>query len=456
MPILNYAESADCKYGYAPHDLGQYPFATGQVYGMRGGDGSRMPVEESGNMLIIIAALAKVEGNADLAAKHWNTLTKWADYLVKDGYDPANQLCSADMFGHLAHVTNLSLKAIIGIGAYAELCKMRGKTEDAAKYRRIAEEYTAKWLVDSQDEGRTRLAFDKPGTWSMKHNLIWDSILGTKLFPDSLAEQEIAWYKKVQNRYGLPVDSRTDNALIDWVLWSITPAKSKADFEELFNPIFNYVNETPSRVPLSDWFITTDAKQRGFQARSVVGGVYIKMLTDKSVWNKYVNRAEKVDDFPSDYPARRVVLEILPTARTKPTDWKYTLQPPPENWTEPNFDDSAWKTGKGGFGSEVPGKPAVGTAWTTKRIWLRKELELSELPGDDTFLTVYYDENPIIWINGTLAADITGFTTGYVPVQIAPAAKKAFKVGKNVIAVKASQTYGGQYIDVGVVEEKER
>jgi hypothetical protein len=76
-------------------------------------------------------------------------------------------------------------------------------------------------------------------------------------------------------------------------LWSITPAKSKADFNELFEPIYNYVNETPSRVPLSDWFFTTDAKRRGFQARSVVGGVYIKMLTDTSIWEKYAKRHRK-------------------------------------------------------------------------------------------------------------------------------------------------------------------
>jgi hypothetical protein len=294
VPILNYAVSDSWFYDYAPHDLGTYPFVTGQVYGMNGSDGSRMPVEESGNMLIIIAALAKIEGNAHFAVPYWDLLTKWADYLVKEGYDPENQLCSADMFGHLAHVTNLSLKAILGIGAYAQLCEKQGKTDNALKYRRIAEDYAEKWLKDAIDDGHTRLAFDKPGTWSMKHNLVWDSILGTNLFPASLAEQEIAWYKKVQNRYGLPVDSRTDNSLIDWVLWSITPAKSKADFDELFEPIYNYVNETPSRVPLSDWFFTTNAKQRGFQARSVVGGVYIKMLTDTSIWKKYYTMANRI------------------------------------------------------------------------------------------------------------------------------------------------------------------
>jgi hypothetical protein len=231
-----------------------------------------------------------------------------------------------------AHITNLSLKAIIGIGAYAKLCERLGKTDDARKYRTIVEDYARKWLTMSKDDGRTRLAYDKPGTWSMKHNLIWDSILETHLFPESLADEEIRWYKKVQNRYGLPVDSRTNNSLIDWVVWSITPAKNRDDFETLFNPIYDYVNETPDRIPLSDWFFTTNAKRRGFQARSVVGGVYIKMLTDRSLWKKYSQRAERTGDYRSLYPANIKIKEIVPTSQAEPVIWRYTLEKPTDHW----------------------------------------------------------------------------------------------------------------------------
>ncbi len=284
VPVLDYAASPLWPYGYAPHDLGTYPWAMGQVYGMGGSDGDRMPVEESGNMLIMLAALSRLEGNAELAKKYWPALTKWADYLVASGLDPENQLCSADMFGHLPHCANLALKAIIGIGGYAQLCELAGKVEDARKYRATACAYAAKWQEMARDDGRTRLAYHLPHTWGMKHNLIWDRVLGLNLFPDAVGDAEIAWYLTVQNRYGLPVDNRTTTCLIDWAMWSIAAARRPGDFEALVAPLYRYANETPIRVPLSDYFDTIRARPVAFQARPVVGGIFIKLLTDAPAW----------------------------------------------------------------------------------------------------------------------------------------------------------------------------
>ncbi len=142
----------------------------------------------------------------------------------------------------------------------------------------------------------------------MKHNLIWDRVLGLNLFPDSVGDAEIAWYLKVQKKYGLPVDHRTDTCLIDWALWSIAPARNDADFQALLEPIWRYANETPSRVPLSDWFVTTDAKQKGFQARPVVGGIFIKMLADAPTWKKRADAGSNTNGpwaaLPGDAPSK--------------------------------------------------------------------------------------------------------------------------------------------------------
>ena len=278
-PVLEYARLGRWRFPFAPHDLGTYPLANGQVYG--GGEKTvenQMPVEESANMIILLAALARAEGNADFAAHYWPQVTQWADYLREKGLDPENQLCTDDFAGHLAHNANLSLKAIVALGAYSQLCDRTDHKMEAADYRATADGFVKDWMKLANDGDHYRLTFDKPGTWSQKYNLVWDHLLDLHLFPATVAATEIAYYKSHQNAFGLPLDSRRSYTKLDWLVWSATMAESKADFEALLAPIWRFMNESPSRVPLTDWYDTATAKQEGFQARSVVGGVFIKLL----------------------------------------------------------------------------------------------------------------------------------------------------------------------------------
>jgi len=287
-PMLRYASMSRWTWPYAPHDLGTYPLANGQTYG--GGEQSernQMPVEESGNMLLLVAGIAKAEGNAELANKYWPLLTKWAEYLRDKGLDPENQLCTDDFAGHLARNANLSMKAIEGLGAYALLADMSGRKSESQKYRAIALDYAQKWMKLADDGDHYVLAFGNPGTWSQKYNLVWDRILGLNLFPPEVARKEVAFYKTKQNLYGLPLDNRAEYTKLDWLVWTATLADNPSDFQALIAPAYKWMNETPTRVPLTDWYMTVDGKQRGFQARSVVGGVFIKMLTDPATWEKW-------------------------------------------------------------------------------------------------------------------------------------------------------------------------
>ncbi|HTE20358.1 MAG TPA: DUF4965 domain-containing protein, partial [Armatimonadota bacterium] len=288
IPILDYAQSPRWRFPFAPHDLGTYPKANGQVYG--GGEQTerdQMPVEECGNMLVMVAALGKLEGNGRFAERYWSLLTRWADYLRDKGLDPENQLSTDDFAGHLAHNANLSLKAIEGIGGYAMLCDMLGKREEGAKYRKTAAEMAAQWMAMAKDGDHYRLTFDRPGTWSQKYNLVWDRLLGLDLFPAQVARTEIAYYLKRQNRYGLPLDSRKSYTKLDWIVWSATMAERPEDFEAMIAPVHRFAHESPSRVPLTDWYETTDGKQVGFQARSVVGGVFIKLLAEPRLRSRW-------------------------------------------------------------------------------------------------------------------------------------------------------------------------
>ncbi len=298
-PVLRYAESPHWKFPFAPHDLGVYPLADGQLYG--GGEVSeedQMPVEESGNVLILADAIAHVEHNTDFASRYWPLLTKWANYLLAEGFDPANQLCTDDFAGHLAHNTNLSIKAIEALAAYAQLARERGETQTAERYESAARSMAAKWGPKALDGDHYRLAFDKPGTWSQKYNLVWDSILGLHLFPAEIAEREVAYYKSHLNRFGLPLDNRATYTKLDWTIWSATLARNAADFQAIVHLVFEFLNQTPDRVPMTDWYDTITARQVGFQARSVVGGVYIKMLADPAIWSKWADRSASATKNP--------------------------------------------------------------------------------------------------------------------------------------------------------------
>jgi hypothetical protein len=293
LPVMQYAGMPNhWHFPFAPHDLGQYPLANGQFYG--GGEKTeddQMPVEESGNLVILVDAMAREENDTTFAARFWPQLTQWAEYLEIHGLDPENQLTTDDFAGHVAHNTNLSLKAIDALAAYADLAERLHHNADAQAYSATAKAMAVQWVEMAREGDHYKLAFNSPNTWSQKYNLVWDKLLHFNLFPDSVPQSEIAYYKSKLQPYGLPLDSRATYTKLDWELWTATLADNPADFNAFVDPIYRWTNETPTRVPLTDWYDTITGKQQGFQARSVVGGVFIKALSDEAISKKWQSRS---------------------------------------------------------------------------------------------------------------------------------------------------------------------
>ena len=452
VPFMNYAASDHWKFPFAPHDLGTYPQANGQVYG----DGERgvnnqMPVEESGNLLCLFGAVAQMEGNADFAGLYWKQLEQWAEYLKEKGFDPENQLCTDDFAGHLAHNVNLSAKAICALGSFAKLCEMRGDHARAEEYFKLARACAARWVAEANDGDHFRLAFDRPGTWSQKYNLVWDRILGLNLFPADVKQKEMDFYKKHQNRYGLPLDNRESYTKLDWITWTATLTQNRDDFEALVAPVIAFLNATPDRTPMNDWYQTRTARKVGFDARPVVGGVFLQMLYDQPVWQKYADREKTKAKNWAPLPQPPKITVVLPAADTQAAVWSYTTTKPPADWMDQTFNDSAWRRGKSGFGTtDTPGA-IVGTTWHTDDIWLRREVDLSAKDRDQLEAWLHHDEDVEVYINGVLAIRAGGFISGYDVFPLTPAGQAALKPGRNLIALHCHQTTGGQYVDLGFV-----
>lgn len=273
--ILEYVRTGKWTKSFAPHDLGTYPIANGQVYG---GD---MPIEETGNMLTLAATLCMTDSSTTWVDPYWGILSRWARYLSNNGQDPGEQLCTDDFAGHWAHNANLSIKAIMGVAGYALMAKIKGDDDTYERYMQKAQAMASIWETSARDGDHYKLAFDRGGTWSQKYNLVWDKLWNTHLFPKQVMKREINYYLTKQNKYGLPLDSRQTYTKADWILWTAAMAPDKETFLKFSDPVYDFVNETNSRVPFSDWYQTISGDMVAFRARSVLGGLWMRILMER-------------------------------------------------------------------------------------------------------------------------------------------------------------------------------
>jgi hypothetical protein len=333
---------------------------------------------------------------------------------------------------------------------------MRGEKANAEEYFKLAHEFAGRWVKEADDGDHFRLAFDKPGSWSQKYNLVWDRILGLNLFPAHVAEKEMAYYKKMQNKFGLPLDGRATYTKLDWITWTASLTQNRSDFENLIQPVIAFLNATPDRAPMTDWYQTKTARKVGFTARPVVGGVFLQMLYNKPVWQKYAQRDKTKASNWAPMPKEPKITFVLPAADKKPTVWSYTTKEPSDGWMKPQFDDASWSHGRSGFGTEGTPGARIGTTWKTADIWLRRQVELPAGDWHNLQAWLHHDEDTEVYINGVLAVKADGFITDYDTFPLTPEGLAALKSGKNTLAIHCHQTAGGQYVDFGFVRTEEQ
>jgi len=279
-PIFRYANSDEWNWDFAPHDAGCYPFVNGQAYWTKTLE-NQMPVEECGNMIILVAAICKAEKDYAFAKENFELLSKWSNYLEEYGEDPEHQLCTDDFAGHLSHNCNLAIKAVMGLAGFSDILNELGKDSEAKRVSEVARKYAVSICERSKNpDGSYRLAFDREGTFSLKYNSVWDRLWNTDLFPEEFYKGEIERYKKEALPYGVPLDTREKYTKSDWLLWVACLTDNREDFEFFVDLLHKAYGTMRTRVPMTDWYYTDTSHMRGFQNRTVQGGLFLKLMFD--------------------------------------------------------------------------------------------------------------------------------------------------------------------------------
>lgn len=307
-PIFKFAKLPVWKFDFAPHDVGTYPNCCGQVYGAKVNGGrylatlehhsekqtrfplyclpeqadaygfkNQMPVEECANMLVMLASVG--DFGKKIIAENFELLEKWTAYLVNYGLKPENQLCTDDFSGHLKNNLNLAIKAVVGIGCFAEFCKDAGLKDKYTKYRKVAEDYAAEIEKFAFQFGHSPLTWDLgEETFSLKYNLAFDRILKLNLFSKKFKEREVDYYLSISNEFGVPLDSRATFTKSDWLVWTASLTEDINKRKQLIAPLNNYLLKGEKRLPFGDWYYTETGKLKMFTNRTVQGGCFILLI----------------------------------------------------------------------------------------------------------------------------------------------------------------------------------
>ncbi|QRV90571.1 hypothetical protein RhiJN_18589 [Ceratobasidium sp. AG-Ba] len=277
-PLFQYQQTGLYPNKWSVHDIGSnYPNATGH----NDGSDESMPVEESGNMLIMALSYTRATKDNSLIANNYNLLSQWTQFLVNDSLIPALQLSTDDFAGHLANQTNLAVKGIVGIRAMSEIATLLGKSDDAKKYLDIATSYVPKWQkLATSNEGHLVLNYGSLSSWGLAYNLYADKLFQFKLFPQSIYDMQSGWYDDQGAEYGIALDSRHSYTKSDWQIFTAGMVLPNTR-ETLISRLRDYLANGKNNAPFSDWYDAISGKSVGFRARPVVGGHFALLVLPK-------------------------------------------------------------------------------------------------------------------------------------------------------------------------------
>lgn len=236
---------------------------------------------------------------------------------------------------------------------------------------------------------------------------------------------------------GLPITNHTWQAEKNWGYQSFDSVEGlTAAYVKLIRSVFPYIES--HGLSAAVYTQTTDVEIE-------VNGL---MTYDRELVKPILERIVPAN--LGKLPPLPKKLFVAGTADQGTNMWHYTFEKPAEGWFKPEFDASSWKQGRSGFGTRGTPGGMVRTKWDSSDIWLRREFTIPKGDLKQPRFLIHHDDDVEVYINGALAAKLTGFTKDYEEAVLSPGARKALKTGTNTMAVYCRQSGGGQYIDVGL------
>ncbi|CAK7198373.1 hypothetical protein SEUCBS139899_001034 [Sporothrix eucalyptigena] len=292
QPAIEMQEGTFYPNSYCAHDIGaQFPNATGHV----DGNDEYMPVEESGNFILLAYAYYRFAEDTQQATawlrSHYPLLRQFAQYLVEYALVPAAQLSTDDFAGTLANQTNLAIKGILGMAALGEMAQIVGEVNDASRYARLARDNYRQWTtfaVDPTGHEHTLLAYQWRSSWGLLYNVYMDLLLDLGIVGEDIYSMQSAWYAQVSQVFGVPLDSRHHYTKSDWMMWAAATS-SPSTRRLLVTSLAYWLNYTTTEHPFADLFEVVGTgyypqvpQDIRFQARPVVGGHFAILALARS------------------------------------------------------------------------------------------------------------------------------------------------------------------------------
>lgn len=253
-----------------------------------------MPVEESGNLILLAYAYVAATGNHAWASQYLSIFQEYAEYLTMDGLNESIQLATNDCCGPLANQTNLAIKAAIALNAY-------GKLFNDSAYSATGLEF-AKELYENGlglDEARTHfklqygtnVTYNKDDGYAVVFNVYPDILFSLNTFPQSAYNMLASYYPTIQGEAGVALDSRVDWSSTFWTSWA--GAASTGSNGMFMDDVWKFMTNGMNTPPFSDrWFAISGTGGLvggsgdligGFDAwrnRPVVGGHFALLALD--------------------------------------------------------------------------------------------------------------------------------------------------------------------------------